>query len=370
MHINPISPHIAILGCRGIPAKFGGFETFAEQLSIRLVKKGIQVTVFCEKGQTYTRSTFNGVKLKYIKTPMIIGLRSIWFDFASIIKSVCKYDLILMLGYHSAFSYFIPKLLRKHFWINMDGLEWNRDKWSHIATMYLKIMEFLAKKWSSKLVADSDQITDYLLKKGVHANKIITIPYGADLVTHHPTKKYINSLGLEGNDYYLVVCRLEPENHILEIIEGFLKCTSKRRLIIVGDSEARTAYVRKLKKYEGNMVRFVGTVYDKKNLESLRFYCFAYLHGHSVGGTNPSLLEAMASGNFVIAHDNPFNREVTNNKAWYFNDADTFTDRIHTLETKGYPEKVKYYFNYLIEKKYNWDVIAESYYKEIVKTLN
>ena len=124
---------IAIIGSRGIPAEFGGFETFAEQLSLRLVDKGFNVTVYCESTQKYQEPEYKGVKLVYVSTPNIIGLRSIWFDFINIIRTLRGYDVVYMLGYHAAFAFILPWLFRTNFWVNMDGLEWKRDKWSPFA---------------------------------------------------------------------------------------------------------------------------------------------------------------------------------------------------------------------------------------------
>lgn len=360
---------VVILGSRGIPAEFGGFETFAEQLSVRLVNKGIKVTVFCEKGQSYKGKTYKGVNLEYIWTPNIVGFRSIWFDMISIIKALRNSDIIYMLGYHVAFLFFIPKLVGKHFWVNMDGLEWKRAKWSKKVKLYLRIMERLAVKWSTIIIADAQGIAQYFEKQYALTTEVLTIPYGAELVDSTPNSVTINEYGLKQNGYYLVVCRLEPENHVHEILQGFKYSDTKKKLVIIGDYNHNNQYAKSLLEITDERILFLGAIYDQQKLITLRYHCYTYLHGHSVGGTNPSLLEAMACGNFIIAHDNIFNREVTQNSCWYFKSAKEITQMINLLESKGVPPNVSEILKSLIRRKYNWDHIAETYVNVIRKTL-
>jgi len=356
---------IAILGSRGIPAEFGGFETFAEELSKRLLKKGFSITVFCEDDQSYKESSYKGIDLTFIPTPKILGLRSIWVDSVSIIKSISKFDIIYMLGYHAAFFFILPRIMRKSFWINMDGLEW----WSYFPKLYLKVMERLAVRLSSVVVADSDGIAKYIQKKYKIYDNIITIPYGAYLIDEPPETEYIKRYGLDKHDYYLVVCRLEPENHVYEIIRGFSKSSSKKMLVIIGNHKSGTRYVKTLTDIHDERILFIGGVYNKKCLQALRYYCYAYLHGHSVGGTNPSLLEAMGCRNFVIAHDNVFNREVTDGAAWYFKTDDDIKISIERLEAGEIPKNIINHLKHLIIDKYNWDNIADQYEELIMLIL-
>lgn len=352
---------IAILGCQGIPAKFGGFETFAEQLATRLAQRNFSVTVFCEAEDGSRPATYKGVSLEYLQTPKITALRSIWFDAACIVKCLRRYDIVYMLGYHVAFAFFLPVICGDKFLVNMDGLEWKRTKWSGFAKKYLRAMEYLAAKWSTVLVADAQGIADYLNKRYGHPEKVVMIPYGADIIQTAPDPAMLSAYGLEAGSYYLVVCRLEPENHVLEIIRGFTGTTSRRKLVIVGDHQASTSYTASLTRHEDERVVFLGSIYDQQQLIALRWHCHAYLHGHSVGGTNPSLLEAMACGNFVIAHDNVFNREVTGNHGWYFSDSMELQQILEKLEAEGPPRQFPEVFRNLMKRKYNWEVIADSY---------
>jgi glycosyltransferase involved in cell wall biosynthesis len=352
---------IAILGCRGIPAKFGGFETFAEQLGTRLVQRNFSVTVFCEAGSDNSLTSYKDVSLCYVKTPEIKALRSIWFDIVCIIKCLRSYDIVYMLGYHVAFAYFLPIIAGDRFLVNMDGLEWKRTKWSNFAKRYLRAMEYLAAKWSTMLVADAEGIADYLKKRYGNPDKVVMIPYGADIIKTPPDPGRLTSYGLEPGSYYLVVCRLEPENHVLEIIQGFAKTASRKKLVIVGDHKAGTPYTEALVRQEDERVIFLGSIYNQEQLIALRHHCLAYLHGHSVGGTNPSLLEAMACGNFVIAHDNVFNREVTGNHGWYFSDSGGVQQLLERLEAEGPPPQAVTIFRDIMKNKYNWDIVADSY---------
>lgn len=352
---------IAILGSRGIPAEFGGFETFAEQLAVRLVAFGHDVTVYCEKSQSYEEPSYKGVKLVYLETPNIVGLRSVWFDIVSIIQTLRGYDFVYMLGYHAGFAFVLPWAFRTNFWTNMDGLEWKRDKWSPMAKRYLRINEWFAARFSRKLVGDAEGIVQHLRKSYGVDHKTIMLPYGAYRVEQEPDAALVEQFGIEIGEYYLVVCRLEPENHVLEIVQGFVKSKTQRRLVVVGDHKTGTAFVQSLLDTADERVYFVGTIFDHEKLMALRWYCRAYLHGHSVGGTNPSLLEAMTCRNYVIAHDNVFNREVTGGLGTYFASAEQLTAELNDLDVSPIPDAARDGLLERIEHIYNWDRIASLY---------
>lgn len=360
--MSPRGRRLAILGSRGIPAEFGGFETFAEQLAVRLVERGWEVTVFCEPSQSYREPEYKGVRLEYVYTPEITGLRSIWFDLAGVARTLRGCDAVYMLGYHAAFAFWLPRLAGTNFWVNMDGLEWRRSKWSPNAQRYLKTMEALAARFAPHIVADAQGIENYLHRAYPHTHgKTRVIEYGAYPVTTPPDTAPLAEYGLQAGEYYLVVCRLEPENHVREIVEGFVASRSGRRLVVVGDQTTGTPYVVSLLEHAGDAVRFVGTIYDQGRLTALRWHCRAYLHGHSVGGTNPSLLESMACGNYVIAHDNPFNREVTAGLCAYFRDAGSLAPLIERLDSEGVPEGVGAALLERVRSHYNWERIADVY---------
>jgi len=352
---------IAILGSQGIPAKFGGFETFAEQLATRLVQRNFSVTVFCEAEDDNNLDTYKGVSLKHIKTPKITAIRSIWFDTVCILKCLGKFDIVYMLGYSVAFAFFLPRILGEKLLVNMDGLEWKRTKWSALAKRYLRAMEHLATSLATMAIADAEGIANHLIKQYGSPEKVVMIPYGADVIMTTPDPKKLVPFGLEAGNYYLVICRLEPENHVLEIIQGFSNTASKKKLVIIGDYQAGTPYTKTLTSQKDERVVFLGSIYNQELLTAFRYHCYAYLHGHSVGGTNPSLLEAMACGNFVVAHDNVFNREVTENHGWYFTNSMELQQLLEKLEAGGPPAQASTLFRDIMKNKYNWDLIADNY---------
>jgi glycosyltransferase involved in cell wall biosynthesis len=356
---------IAIIGSRGIPAEFGGFETFAEHLAVGLVDKGCEVTVFCENSQKYREPEYKGVKLIYLTTPNIVGIRSIWFDLISIIKTLRNYDVVYMLGYNTAFSFFIPRIFGTNFWVNMDGLEWKRSKWSAMAKTYLKFNEWCAARFATKLIADAQGILDHLDGAYNVGHKSTMIPYGAELCEQAPDSEIVQKLGFNPNEYYLVVCRLEPENHVKEILLGFMQSNVQKKLVVLGDHKSGTDYVEELIAIADERVFFLGTIYDQTKLNALRYYCISYLHGHSVGGTNPSLLEAMAVGNNIIAHDNIFNREVTDSNADFFSNVPELSETLNDIEANGVTEEHKTNVKNRVINIYNWERIIDIYFKQI-----
>lgn len=254
--------------------------------------------------------------------------------------------------------------------MNMDGIAWRRTKWSRFAKRYLRLMELIAAHSATRLIADAQAIADHLTTSySIDPQKVQVIEYGAYPIDVPPSIAALQRFGLTPQEYYLVVCRLESENHVREIIEGYLASGTTWGLVIVGDHTTDTAYARSLLAAGGDRVRFVGTIFDQEVLTALRYHCRAYIHGHSVGGTNPSLLEAMACGNYVVAHDNAFNREVTQNRCAYFTKANDVTHVLQNLETKGIPTGVCEYLRALIEQKYNWEKITDQYIVEFRESL-
>lgn len=358
-------PKIAILGIRGIPAKYGGFETFAEELAIRLVKRDIEVTVFCEDTGREKENSYKGVQLRYIKSPKIGPLSRGFYELKGIWAARKNFDVVYVLGYGSSVFCIIPRIWGSRVWINMDGIEWSRAKWSGSLTkLILKILEACAMWTPNMLIADSKEIKNFLQNRYSHIPPCNVIEYGAPIIDVPPDKNLISKWEIEEKKYYVVVCRLEPENHVEEIIGGYKKSNSSFPLIVVGNYNLNTKYVKKLLSLGDKNTRFVGAVYKKELLKALRYYSFAYFHGHSVGGTNPSLLEALGCGNVIIAHDNPFNREVADDSAVYFSSPNEIAEIISSLESGKInfnPEKAKD----RIRNIYNWDSIANRYYNLI-----
>ena len=322
---------IAILGTRGIPSRYGGFETFTEQLAIRLVERGHGVTVFCE-AETDATDQYRGVRLRHIPRSNVGALSTVLFDGVCLWKARSGFDVVYMLGYGASGLCWLPRLWGSQVWINMDGLEWARKKWGPIARCYFRIAESIAMWTPSRIVADAAEIKAVLRSRHSWMPPCDVIPYGCEIV-ETAGRDELSSYGLLPDSYYLVVCRFEPENHVKEIIEGFLEANTRARLVLVGDSR-RDTYGRSLTRYKDDRVVFVGPVYDVPRIQALRYFCKAYLHGHSVGGTNPSLLEAMGCGNVILAHDNPFNREVLGTSAIFFSTSAQIGAAIDSIDLK------------------------------------
>jgi len=351
---------IAILGTRGIPARYGGFETFAEKLAVGLCARGIDVTVFCESGQGPALDNFEGVRLRYEHAPALGPLQTIFFDLKCLWSARKGYDVVYMLGYGAALFCVIPRLWGTDVWINPDGLEWARAKWGFVGKNYFRVMERTSLRVANRIIADSEAIAASLAGRHGKLKACTVIEYGCDVIQTPPSTDVLAEFALSPQTYYLVVCRLEPENHILEIILAFQRSSSTKQLVVLGNNLSQTRYVQLLRSVVDSRIRMVGTVYDQSKLKSLRYHSFGYIHGHSVGGTNPSLLEAMGCGNLIFAHDNPFNRETLGPCGNYFVNARDLTKAIDRAErqTDGLPE-VKDAVKQRARTAYQWpDVIS------------
>ena len=323
---------LAILGTRGIPARHGGFETFAERLAVGLSEQGFDVTVYCESGRSPAPDVFQGVKLRYGSAPALGPLRTILYDLRCLWATRRGYDVVYMLGYGAALFCFIPRLWGARVWINPDGLEWARSKWGFVAKSYFRLMEWVSLRAANCIIADAEAIAANLADRHGKLQACTVIPYGCRVIETPLPIEPLSEWGLASGGYYILVCRLEPENHVLEILQAFQRSSTNRQLIVVGDQLTQTRYVERLLSVKDPRIRMVGTVYDQIKLTSLRYHSFAYLHGHSVGGTNPSLLEAMGCGNLIFAHNNPFNREVLGACGFYFANSAELTKAIGDAE--------------------------------------
>lgn len=296
---------IAIIGSRGIPAHYGGFETFAQELAPRLVRAGHEVTVYCREGYTGDPppKEYRGVRL--IHTPYLRrrSLETLSHEFTSILDSLRRgVDLYYFLGTRSSPLYAPLRLTRRAVVVHTDGIEWKRRKWGSAGRAYLKASEWIAARvGSDALVTDAEAMRDYYLTR--YRRDSTHISYGAPVVA--------SDRHLAG-DYFLLVCRLEPENNVDLAIREFLASESDRELVIVGGWNYGTAHsvaTRQLAEAGRGRVRFAGPVYGEE-LQALRAGCYSYIHGHEVGGTNPSLLESMGCGACCLVLDTPFNREA------------------------------------------------------------
>lgn len=312
---------ISILGIRGIPASHGGFETFAERLAIYLRDRDWQVTVYCQgaTGGKREEDSWEGIRRVHIPVRLDGIPATIEFDVKSTVDAVRSGDKLLTLGYNTGFLSSWAKLRGRTNFINMDGLEWKRAKYSAGAKTYLWINERLAAGAGTRLIADHPVIADHLATR-VARGKIDVIPYGADGVEEADPAP-LAALGLEPGRFISVIARPEPENSILEIVQAFSARPRGIKLAVLGKYGRDHAYQSKVLDAAGDEVVFTGAIYDKPIVNAIRLHSLAYAHGHQVGGTNPSLVEALGAGNPVIAHDNPFNRWVAGEAGVYFTDS-------------------------------------------------
>lgn len=314
---------VLILGTRGVPAQHGGFETFAEELSLHLVSKGHTVTVYCQSETPcgVTRDVWRGVnRVTLYGPPGPMG--TISFDWRSSMHAVMQPGIVLTLGYNTAVFSSVYRMFRKPHIINMDGIEWQREKWSRSQRHWLQFNERAGARLADHLVADHPEIGKHL-EKYVSPDKITVIPYGADAVKG-ADPSYVARLGLQPHAYSLVIARPEPENSILEIVKAYSAETRGMPLVILGRYQPdKIDYHRKVLEAASGEVHFPGAIYDKRLVAALRYFSRVYIHGHQVGGTNPSLVESLAAGTATLAHDNRFTRWVAGDGARYFSDADS-----------------------------------------------
>lgn len=367
---------IAFISTRGIPNNYGGFEQFAEYISVGLVRRGHEVVVYSPHFHPYREPDYKGVRIKHIYSPEKWMGSSVWsffYDFLSLRDALKKekFDIIYEAGYTSivpAYIWFNVKRIKYPlFTTNMDGLEYKRTKFNKWVQKFVFWEERMAVKHSHYLIADNMGIRDYYKEKYGKESKFLA--YGADVHEDYDVD-VLKEYGLEAGGYFIVVARLEPENNLFMAIEGYLASNQygKHPLVVVG--KTNTPYGKYLMERYGRdrNIRFVGGIYDFRKLNSIRHYSYAYFHGHSVGGTNPSLLEAMASGCFILAHDNIFNRAVLGENALYYGSTDAATEMLDGIDQAVSAHKKEYTERNLevIRRDYSWEKLVdehEEYFK-------
>ncbi len=328
---------LAILGSRGIPNRYGGFEKFAEQLSVGLVQLGHDVTVYNSHVHPYQEPSYQGVKLIHCHDgePRFGTFGQFIYDLNCIRDSRARgFDLILQLGYtsNSVWGWLLPP--KAVIVTNMDGMEWMRSKYSKPVQRFLRRAEAWAVHTSDYLVSDALWVQQYL--KDTYRADSRYIAYGADRFST-PDASRLRELSATAYGYDLVIGRIEPENNIEAILQGVSKSQSPRELLIFANKN--NDYAQQLiGTYRDPRIRFMGGLFDQELLNHLRYYSNLYFHGHSVGGTNPSLVEALAGGALVVAHQNPFNMAIVGQDGYFFQTADEiahYRDRIDKPRDAG-----------------------------------
>lgn len=311
---------VRILGTHGVPADYGGFETAAENVAKFLVGRGWRVIVYCQVPQTadggLVEDTWEGIERVLVPIGRDGWLGTSQFDLVTIRHAVKHRDLCLTFGYNTAVFNIWQRLAGIPNVINMDGIEWSRARWGKARQAILYVNERIACWVGNELIADHPEILTYLRRKAPE-RKLTTITYGAAAVTS-ASEDVPRSLGLEPGRYLTLIARPIPENSILEIVRGFSARPRPMELALLGNYSSDDPYHRAVMDAASDQVRFVGAIYEPERVQALRFHSRGYLHGHTVGGTNPSLVEAMGAGNPVIAHDNAYNRWVAQSAALYF----------------------------------------------------
>lgn len=360
---------IAIIGSRGIPNQYGGFEQFAARLSAGLAGLGAEVWVYNSHDHPCRDPIWHGVHRVFCYDPeYLLGQAGQFiYDWNCISHSRRQgFDIILQLGYTSS-SVWHWRLPRKPLVVtNMDGLEWSRSKYSAAVRRFLRHAEKLAVRHSDHLVADSEAIRQYLTD--TYGKDATFISYGAD-VPESTEPSHLKDYGLTPGEYFLTIARIQPDNHLEEIIRGVLISGSSFPLIIVGCT--RNVHGRYLqKKYGSERIIFLDGIYDKAKLDALRQRALLYFHGHSAGGTNPSLLEAMAASAAVCAHENPFNKAVLGRDAWYFTREKEVAEAIELANNQLEKERMTARNLDRIRTKHRWDDIVLSYLRLFEKLLS
>ena len=351
---------IAILGTRGVPNYYGGFEQFAEFFSVYLVEKGHEVYVYNSHNHPFQEKSFHGVHILHQNDPehKFGTFGQFIYDYNCIIDSRKRdFDIILQLGYtsNSIWFFLLPKT--PIIITNMDGLEWKRTKYSKPVQQFLKFAERLAAISSDYLVSDSLGIKKFLLER--YKKESTYIAYGAHPFAN-PNESFLSHYEAEKGNYNMIMARFEPENNLDMVLEGVSLCEEKTPILVVGNHNTKYGeYLKNKFKYFSN-IRFLGGIYNLEHLDNLRYFSNLYFHGHSVGGTNPSLLEAMASKAMIVAHDNDFNKGILKDNAYYFSNAEEVKNILKSIKKNDNLQKVETNYNAIVNE-FNWGKINGEY---------
>jgi glycosyltransferase involved in cell wall biosynthesis len=360
---GPRKLRIAIFGSRGIPHTYGGAEAFLEELAPRLAARGHEAIVYCRRSLFKERPrTYRGVRMIYLPSieTKILGTptHTLLCMLDMLFRNV---DVALVLNIVNGFHCVIPRLFGKHIAINVDGMDWKRDKWGGVAKRYFY--------WNAKCIGKicpKGVVTDAYEMRRIYLEEFGTpsacIAYGANIETS-TSPEVLRQYGLEPFQYYLIASRLVPENNADVIIQAFERVNTQRVLAIAGSANYRSAFIDRIKQTKDPRVRFLGHVSDAQHVKELHCNAYAYLHGHSMGGTNPSLLKALGYGNCVVALRTPFNQEVMGDYGIFFDrDAEDLARKIQHLESR--PEVAAEYRRWVperIRQAYTWEKITDQY---------
>lgn len=351
---------VAILGTRGIPNHYGGFEQFAEYFSVYMVQKGHEVYCYNSHNHPHQEKTFQGVHILHQHDPEYKygTFGQFIYDYNCILDARQRnFDVILQLGYtsNSIWFFLLPK--KSVIVTNMDGIEWKRSKYNRAVQQFLRFAERLAAVTSDHLVADSLGIQSFLKKR--YGKDSTYIAYGAHPF-NQPDVSVLQKYQVQPDQYHMLMARFEPENNLEMVLDGVVLSGQNTPILVIGKHETKYGTYLKNKYKKHTHIRFLGAIYQINDLNNLRYFCHFYFHGHSVGGTNPSLLEAMASQAFILAHSNDFNKGILKENAFYFKNAQEVKNLLLTVQKNSNLQFVTNNFQ-TIEREFNWNHINEQY---------
>ena len=355
---------VAIMGAKGYPYVYGGYDTMVKELGERLVKKGIHVRVYNHRALFSQRPRYvNGIECIYTPAIETKSLTQLSHTFFSMIHA-CFSDVDVIFVVNSGNGPFgvISKFFRKPTAINVDGLEWLRPKWKGFGSRYFFWASRMATKLYDQIINDSVEMQRVYHELFQAESKVIA--YGANPM-QEVDASYVEKWGLSSQEYFLIVGRLIPDNNADIIIRGFLQSDSKRKLVIVGDVPYMDDYATLLKNIDDDRLIFLGYITDGNELAAWYSHCYAYFHGHEFGGTNPAMLKALGYGCAILALDTPFNQEMLQNgkHGWYFQKSEQSVKDI-TEAAESTPMRMEYFRSTArsgLVKKYNWDYVTDQY---------
>lgn len=357
---GPLS--IAMVGTRGVPAAYGGFETAVEEIGRRLVDKGHDVSVYT-RGSQDRGSEYLGMRTIHLPAIPQKQLETLSHTGLSTLHAITRHRPDVAFVFNAANSPFLPLLRARRIptALHMDGLEWRRSKWGRRGKAYYRWAEEFGVRQGDALIADAPGIADYYRHQFDVPTEMIR--YGAPLLEDAPTDG-VQALGLQPEGYHLVVARFESENHVLDIVQGYRDSDATLPLAVVGSAPYSAGYTQEIAEIAASdpRIHLLGAIYDQGLLDALYVHAYTYVHGHSVGGTNPSLLRAIGAGTPVIAYDVGFNRDVLDDEGWFFSGADDIAAQISLTEAD--PEAVAARGRANREHAataFSWDDVASSY---------
>ncbi len=349
---------IALLGTRGIPANYGGFETFAEEISVRLVERGHQVTVYCR--ETYELPKYRGVDLVTLPTIRHKYLDTLTHTFLSTLHLLThRADAALYCNAANAIFVILPRVFAIPIALNVDGIERRRKKWNALARGWYRLSEYLATILPNRVITDAEAIQRYYLE--TYSKDSVFIPYGAD-AERAETRGVLSQLGLDPRGYFLYVSRMEPENRALEVRLAFEQVPAKLKLALIGDAPYAHEYIRQVRDTKDPRVVIPGAIYGPGYRE-LGTWCFAYVHATEVGGTHPALIEAMGRGALVLYLDTEENREVCGDAGLPYSDQAELTARMRETIAMSEAEREQYRARAArrVRERYDWDAVTTQY---------